>query len=231
MYSSRAAALTPQLPCRSTGPKWKLRVHNPGAETTATCNNQNSKHNQHATRRNNRSWLDLPLEIPTLLLGRAAMADHICSLVPAPVSGTVDICGTARRVAKNIEAGPPEGILSRFNDMFEEKEKATHIRAAEVMRELGWDATDQGELLQNIPFCRPSARPQCTAKEHAYAARRSFGVVVGVTISFSVRCNDDCYRASLTMHTDVASLSNSATLLQCTVCVSVSSTVDGSRLC
>ena len=31
--------------------------------------------------------------------------------------------------------GPPEG-------MFEEKEKATHIRAAEVMRELGWDATD-----------------------------------------------------------------------------------------
>ena len=41
-----------------------------------------------------------------------------------------------------IEAGPPEGILSRFNDMFEEKEKATHIRAAEVMREVGWDATD-----------------------------------------------------------------------------------------
>ena len=41
-----------------------------------------------------------------------------------------------------IEGGPPEGILSRFNDMFEEKEKATHIRAAEVMRELGWDATD-----------------------------------------------------------------------------------------
>ncbi len=41
-----------------------------------------------------------------------------------------------------IEAGPPQDILSRFNDMFEEKEEATHIRAAEVMRELGWDATD-----------------------------------------------------------------------------------------
>ena len=41
-----------------------------------------------------------------------------------------------------IEAGPPQGILTRFNDMFEEKEKATHIRAAEVMRELGWDATE-----------------------------------------------------------------------------------------
>ena len=100
MYSSRAAALTPQLPCRSTGPKWKLRVHNPGAETTATCNNQNSKHNQHATRRNNRSWLDLPLEIPTLLFGRAAMASHICSFVPAPVAGTIDLCGAARRVAR-----------------------------------------------------------------------------------------------------------------------------------
>ena len=35
--------------------------------------------------------------------------------------------------------GPPEGILSRFNDMFKEKEEATHLRAAEVMRELGWD--------------------------------------------------------------------------------------------
>ena len=41
-----------------------------------------------------------------------------------------------------IEGGPPEGILSRFNDMFDEKEKATHIKAAEVMRELGWNATD-----------------------------------------------------------------------------------------
>jgi hypothetical protein len=41
-----------------------------------------------------------------------------------------------------IEAGPPEGILSRFNDMFKEKEEATHIRVAEVMRELGWNGTD-----------------------------------------------------------------------------------------
>ena len=41
-----------------------------------------------------------------------------------------------------IEGGPPKGILSRFNDMFKEKEEATHLRAAEVMRELGWDATD-----------------------------------------------------------------------------------------
>ena len=43
---------------------------------------------------------------------------------------------------KFIEGEPPEGILSRFNDMFKEKEEATHIRAAEIMRELAWDATD-----------------------------------------------------------------------------------------
>jgi hypothetical protein len=33
-----------------------------------------------------------------------------------------------------IQGGPPEGILSRFDDMFKEKEDATHIRDAEVMQ-------------------------------------------------------------------------------------------------
>ena len=37
-----------------------------------------------------------------------------------------------------IEAGPPEGILTRFNDMFQDLEAATHLKVAEVMRELGW---------------------------------------------------------------------------------------------
>ena len=37
-----------------------------------------------------------------------------------------------------IEGGPPEGILTRFNDIFQELEVATHLRAAEVMQELGW---------------------------------------------------------------------------------------------
>ena len=38
-----------------------------------------------------------------------------------------------------LESGPPLGILSRFDDMFKEKELATHIKAAEVMMELGWN--------------------------------------------------------------------------------------------
>mgnify|MGYP003327342346 CR=1 FL=1 len=41
-----------------------------------------------------------------------------------------------------FEGGPPEGILSRFSDMFKETEEATRVRAAEVMRNLGWDTTD-----------------------------------------------------------------------------------------
>ena len=40
-----------------------------------------------------------------------------------------------------------------------------------------------------------------------------FGMLVGWTIAFSVLCNDDCYRASLAMHTDAASLSDLVTLL------------------
>jgi hypothetical protein len=39
-----------------------------------------------------------------------------------------------------IEGGPPEGIISKFDDLFSDIEKATHLRAAEVMRELGWAA-------------------------------------------------------------------------------------------
>ena len=101
MYRSRAAALTPQLSCRSTGPWFGHMVHHPGSETTVTDDDQSSKHNQYATRRDNRSWLDLPLEIPTLLLGRAAVASHIRSLVQTTFSGTAHICRTARRVAKH----------------------------------------------------------------------------------------------------------------------------------
>ena len=42
-----------------------------------------------------------------------------------------------------IEGGPPEGILSRFTDMFKEKEDATHLLALEAMRELGWNCADE----------------------------------------------------------------------------------------
>ena len=48
--------------------------------------------------------------------------------------------GMPDELRKIIEGGPPEGILSRFHNMFNDKEIATHSKAAEIMRELGWDA-------------------------------------------------------------------------------------------
>lgn len=41
-----------------------------------------------------------------------------------------------------IEGGPPEGILTRFRDMFQEKEELTHRKAAEVLAKLGWNWED-----------------------------------------------------------------------------------------
>ena len=42
-------------------------------------------------------------------------------------------------IEKLIEGGPPEGILSKFDDMFKEKEVDTHKKALEIVRQLGWD--------------------------------------------------------------------------------------------
>ena len=64
------------------------------------------------------------------------------ALSRAPSLAQLISVGLPDELRKIIQGGPPEGILSRFNDMFKEKEEATHIRAAEVMRELGWDATE-----------------------------------------------------------------------------------------
>jgi len=69
------------------------------------------------------------------------LATYVALSRPPSLAQLISV-GLPDELRKIIEAGPPEGILSRFNDMFEEKEKATHIRAAEVMRELGWGATD-----------------------------------------------------------------------------------------
>ncbi len=37
-----------------------------------------------------------------------------------------------------IEGGPPEGILTRFDAMFQELEASTHLRAARIMAEMNW---------------------------------------------------------------------------------------------
>ena len=64
------------------------------------------------------------------------------ALSRAPSLAQLISVGLSDELRKIIEGGPPEGILSRFNDMFKEKEEATHMRAASAMRELGLDATN-----------------------------------------------------------------------------------------
>ena len=69
------------------------------------------------------------------------LATYVALSRPPSLAQLISV-GLPDKLRNIIEAGPPEGILSRFDDMFKEKEEATHLRAAEVMRELGWDATD-----------------------------------------------------------------------------------------
>ena len=64
------------------------------------------------------------------------------ALSRAPSLAQLISIGFPNELRNIIEGGPPDGILSRFNDMFKEKEEATYIAAAKVMRKLGWDATD-----------------------------------------------------------------------------------------
>ena len=69
------------------------------------------------------------------------LATYVALSRPPSLAQLISV-GLPDELRKTIEGGPPEGILSRFLDMFKEKEEATHIRAAEVMRELGWDGSD-----------------------------------------------------------------------------------------
>ena len=73
-------------------------------------------------------------------MGRV-MATYVALSRPPSLAQLISV-GLPDDLRKIIEDGPPDGIISRFNDMFKDKEEATHIRAAEVMRELGWDATE-----------------------------------------------------------------------------------------
>ena len=46
--------------------------------------------------------------------------------------------GLDDKVKELINAGPPEGMLTRFRELFEEKTLATDKLAEEAMQELGW---------------------------------------------------------------------------------------------
>ena len=67
------------------------------------------------------------------------LATYVALSRPPSLAQLISV-GIPAELRKIVEGGPPEGILSNFNDMFREREEATHLRAAEVMRELGWHA-------------------------------------------------------------------------------------------
>ena len=69
------------------------------------------------------------------------LATYVALSRPPSLAQLISV-GLPDELRNIIEGGPPEGILSIFNNMFKEKEEAIHIRAAEVMRELDWLATD-----------------------------------------------------------------------------------------
>ena len=69
------------------------------------------------------------------------LATYVALSRPPSLAQLISV-GLPDELRNIIEAGPPEGILSRFNDMFKEKEEVTHIKAKQVMEELGWNATD-----------------------------------------------------------------------------------------
>ena len=65
------------------------------------------------------------------------LAAYVALSRPESLAQLISI-GPLAKLREMIEGGPPSGILTRFNDMFEDLELATHARATEVMRELGW---------------------------------------------------------------------------------------------
>ena len=65
------------------------------------------------------------------------LATYVALSRPPSLAQLISI-GIPTELRDLIESGPPEGILTRFNDMFHDLEVATHLRAAQVMQELGW---------------------------------------------------------------------------------------------
>ena len=76
-------------------------LYTTGPKTTNTDDDPNSENYSYIARRDNEAWPHLPLEIPSLLLGRTAAVGNIRSFVQASFSRAVNICRTARRLAQH----------------------------------------------------------------------------------------------------------------------------------
>ena len=69
------------------------------------------------------------------------LATYVALSRPPSLAQLISI-GMPEELRKIIEGGPPEGILTRFKDMFDEIEQRTHITADELLVKLGWNWPD-----------------------------------------------------------------------------------------
>ena len=68
------------------------------------------------------------------------LATYVALSRPRSLSKLISV-GMPKDMRDIIEGGPPEGILSKFNEMFNDKETNTHLLAEQAMQELGWKDT------------------------------------------------------------------------------------------
>ena len=82
------------------------------------------------------------------------LATYVALSRPPSLAQLVSV-GLPASLRSIIEGGPPEGVLSRFADMFSETEQATHAQAARLLRELQWDrqACLSSPLATEQPAC------------------------------------------------------------------------------
>lgn len=66
------------------------------------------------------------------------LATYVALSRPASLSQLLSVGMPAYDLREILEGGPPEGILTRFKAMFQEKEVFTHEMAEKIMLELGW---------------------------------------------------------------------------------------------
>ena len=69
------------------------------------------------------------------------LATYVALSRPPSLAQLISI-GMPAELRQTIEGGPPKGILTRFKDLFDEIEKATHIKAEELLEKLDWNWDD-----------------------------------------------------------------------------------------
>ena len=69
------------------------------------------------------------------------LATYVALSRPPSLDQLISI-GMPEQLRKIIEGGPPPGILSRFRELFDDIENATHTKAEELLQKLGWNWDD-----------------------------------------------------------------------------------------